>query len=130
MEDSFANTLYFRSCRTLEGQLEPVDLARRNGRLTPRFPPSCTEPNLDSKNVSDLKRLLREVMYSLSRIERRTWLLLLLGYSILDIAEHEKVTRVAIYERIRGNSKGQGGMIRKNDYVAIWWRRRGQELKP
>ena len=28
----------------------------------------------------------------------------------------------AIYERIRGNSKGQGGMIRKNDYVHIWWR--------
>jgi hypothetical protein len=33
-------------------------------------------------------------------------------------------SRTAIYERIRGNSKGHGGMIAKNLYVAIWWRTR------
>ena len=61
-------------------------------------------------------------MYGLNRIERRTWLMLLLGESITQIADREKRSRSAIYHRIRGNSKGQGGMIRKNDYVRIWWR--------
>jgi len=61
-------------------------------------------------------------MYGLTKTERRTWLLLLLGYSIVETARKENVSRSAIYERIRGNSKGQGGMIRKNDYVWIWWR--------
>jgi hypothetical protein len=61
-------------------------------------------------------------MYNLNRTERRTWILLLLGQSIVEIARKEGISRAAIYERIRGNFQGQGGMIRKNDYVHIWWR--------
>jgi hypothetical protein len=113
-------TTYYRYCRTLEGKLEPVDYVRHNGRLVPRFVPDADDP--PAKDRSDLKRLLREVMYGLNRTERRTWLLLLLGNSILEVACKEKVSRTAIYERIRGNAHGHGGMIRKNDYVWIWWR--------
>ena len=78
--------------------------------------------NRDIRFEPNHERLVREVMYGLNRTERRTWLLLLLGLPILEVACKEKVSRAAIYERIRGNSKGQGGMIRKNDYVEIWWR--------
>jgi hypothetical protein len=31
------------------------------------------------------------------------------------------VKRSAIYARICGNSKGQGGMIAKNFWVLLWW---------
>jgi hypothetical protein len=112
-------TTYFRYCRTLDGRLEPVDTFIHNGRVVPRFVPETRKPQTDR---SDFKRLIREVMYNLNRTERRTWVSLLLGQSIVEIARKEEVSRSAIYERIRGNSKGQGGMIRKNDYVHIWWR--------
>jgi hypothetical protein len=115
-------TTYFRYVRTLDGRLESVDVGRRNGRLVPRIPREITEHGFNRAGNPDLRELLREVMYGLNRKERRTWLLLLLGNSILDIATRERVSRTAIYERIRGNSQGHGGMIRKNDYVAIWWR--------
>jgi len=78
---------------------------------------------LESRH-SELMPLLRELMYGLNRIERRTWLLILLGTPIIEIARKDKVSPAAIYSRIRGNAKGQGGMIRKNDYVHIWWRDR------
>lgn len=119
-KDKLDETTFYRYARTLDGKLEPVDVVRHNGRLVPRFAPTIAES--PSTNSTDLKRLVREVMYGLNRTERRTWLLLLLGLPILEVACKEKVSRAAIYERIRGNSKGQGGMIRKNDYVEIWWR--------
>ena len=124
----FDETRYFRYIRTFAGRLEPVDFARRNGRLVPNFSPEHTEADPGQGVRSDLKPLLRELMYALNRTERRTWLLLLLGYSIVEIARKERVSRPAIYARIRGNRKKQGGMIRKNEYVAIWWRnqRNGQ----
>jgi len=115
-------TTYFRYVRTLDGRLEPIDVVLHNKRLVPRFSPTAAEP--PSAEPSDFKRLVREVMYGLNRTERRTWLNLLLGLSIVEVACKEKVSRTAIYERLRGNSKGQGGMIRKNDYVRIWWERR------
>jgi DNA-directed RNA polymerase specialized sigma24 family protein len=114
-------TTYFRHCRDITGKLEPVGVTRRNGKSVPSFSPHLTEPDRRSRG-GELRELLRELMYGLNRKERRTWLLLLLGLSIIDIAQREGVSRSAIYERIRGNSKGQGGMIRKNDYVYIWWR--------
>lgn len=124
MNDKFDETTYYRHFRTLDGRLEPIDVVRRNGRLVPRFSPSCTEHNPTPLTQStDLRELLREVMYGLNRKQRRTWLLLLLQYPILEVARQERVTPTAIYERLRGSSKGHGGMIRKNEYVAIWWRR-------
>src|SRR5690349_13328261 len=86
----FDETRYFRYIRTLAGRLEPVDFARRNGRLVPSFSPEHTEADPGQAGHSDLKPLLRELMYALNRTERRTWLLLLLGYSIVDIARKER----------------------------------------
>ena len=114
-------TTYFRRCRDITGQIEPVGVFLRNGKPAPSFSPHLTEPDRHPRS-RELRELLRELMYGLNRKERRTWLLLLLGVSVIDIAQRERVSRAAIYERIRGNSKGQGGMIRKNDYVHIWWR--------
>src|SRR5262249_3536334 len=120
-------TVQFRQWRRLDGSTEPVDLIRRNKCLVPRYAPlACEPPAVDR---SELKRLLRELMYNLTRCERRTWLLLLRGFSIVDTARKERRSRTAIYERIRGNKKGQGGMLRKNDYVRIWWDRR-KDLHP
>jgi hypothetical protein len=123
-------TIYFRYCRTIDGRLLPVDTARRNGRLVPLFSPTDLEPptaggEADSREIDEL---IAEISQDLTAIERRTWLQLVDGATILDIANAEGVSRAAIYERIRGNSKGQGGMIAKNPYVAIWWGlRQGRE---
>jgi DNA-directed RNA polymerase specialized sigma24 family protein len=114
-------TTKFQRYRDITGQIEPVQMARRNGKPVPSFSPHLAEPDPNPRS-RELKELLRELMYGLNRKERRAWLLLLLGVPIIDIAQREGVSRSAIYERIRGNSKGQGGMIRKNDYVHIWWR--------
>lgn len=113
-------TTYFRYIRTLNGSLEPIDLVRQNGRCVPRFSPRILSGQTDTPK-SDFIPLYREIMYGLSRLERRTWLPLLFGRSLDEVAKSQGVSRAAIYARIRGNSKGQGGMIRKNDYVAIWW---------
>jgi len=115
---------FYRYCRGHDGKLVAVDVARQNGRVVPRFSPSITEPALphDEEESEEYRELVEEVCQNLNPTERRTWLQILDGRSLLDIAEEEGVSRAAIYERIRGNSKGQGGMIRKNDYCAIWWR--------
>src|SRR5262249_43005650 len=110
-----------------DGHHEPVNFARRNGRWAPTFSLRCTEPQPLSADPSEFRELVRELMYGLNRTERRTWRLLLLGYSILDTAAHEHVSRTAIYERIRGNARKHGGMVKKNDYVRIWWERRNNE---
>ena len=46
--------------------------------------------------------------------------------SVASIAKEEGVSRAAIYARIQGNSRGQGGMIAKNFWVLLWWRLRQQ----
>jgi hypothetical protein len=124
---SYDETLHFRYCRDLDGRLVAIDVARQNGRLVPRFSPNQFEPIQDDTN-SDLDELIFEICQNLTATERRTWLQLVDGVSILDVAAAEGVSRTAIYERIRGSSKGHGGMIAKNPYVAIWWRlRHGDE---
>lgn len=122
-------TTYFRYIRTLEGNLEPIDVVRQNGRCVPRFSPATLSGSQD-KPPSEFIPLYREIMYGLSRLERRTWLPLLFGRSVEEVAQSQGVSRAAIYARIRGNSKHQGGMIRKNDYVAIWWRTQRRSLIP
>jgi hypothetical protein len=124
MEDFQSEVTYFRYCRKIDGSLEPVDVAKRNNRLVPRFHPSVIEPELpaDPEQSTEYRELVEEVSQNLNAIERRTWLRLLDGRSILDIAVEDGVSRAAIYERIRGNSRGHAGMIAKNGYVAIWWR--------
>jgi hypothetical protein len=111
-------TIYFRYCRTFDGRLEPVDLARRNGRLVPRFHPSVlipTERPDDPEQSGEYLDLLDEVCQNLTGLERQTWLKLLDQQPILEIARDAGVSRAAIYDRIRR-------MVNKNPYCAIWWR--------
>lgn len=61
---------------------------------------------------------------NLNDVERRTWRQILSAASINTIAREEGISRAAIYARIQGNSKGQGGMIGKNVWVLLWWRLR------
>jgi len=118
MDRSDYEVHYFRYVRTLDGSLEPVDLARRNGRVVPRFHPSVIEPPLPAQEPEEspeYRELVDEVSHNLNPLERKTWLRLLDGMPILDVAKDDEVTRAAIYDRLRR-------MIAKNDYVAIWWR--------
>src|SRR4029077_15969191 len=63
---------------------------------------------------------------NLNSLERETWRKILGAQSVASIANEEGVSRAAIYARIKGNRKGQGGMIGKNFWVLLWWRlRRG-----
>lgn len=109
---------YFRYCRNIEGRLVPIDLAVQNGRVVPRFERSLFEPAItDDEESNEYVELVEEVSQNLNHIERCTWLRILDGISILDIAAEDKVSRAAIYDRLNR-------MVRKNDYVAIWWERR------
>ena len=54
-------TLYFRYCRSLDGRLVPVDTARRNGRVVPRFDPEVLEPVDTDADSSDLAELIDEI---------------------------------------------------------------------
>ena len=65
--------------------------------------------------------LVSALTANLTETECRTWRRLLDGQSIAAIAAAEGVSRTAIYERIRGSSRGHGGMVAKNPWVALWW---------
>jgi DNA-directed RNA polymerase specialized sigma24 family protein len=126
----YDDTARFRSARNLYGQAVNVETIRRNGRTAFHFAPewatytACSEAAFAT---GDLRELIEEVTQNLTSTERRTWLKLLEGRSILDIAVEEGVSRAAVYARIRGNSKRLGGMVAKNDYVAYWWKRRQEQ---
>lgn len=117
MDSSDHEVHYFRYVRRLDGSLEPVDLARRNGRVVPRFHPSVLEPppTQDPEESREYRELVDEVSQNLNPLERKTWLRLLDGVPILDVAKDDHVSRAAIYDRLRR-------MVVKNEYVAIWWR--------
>ena len=109
----------FQRYRRLDGSIERVTLGRRNGRLLALLPPSCTEPpdHDEAKEIFEQSRLY----VNLNPVEAETWKKLLQGQSIRDIALEEGVSRQAVYARIAGNSKGQGGMVSKNFWVLLWW---------
>ena len=116
MDDYRSEITYFRYCRTLDGRLEPVDTARQNGRVVPRFPRSITEPPpSDETETAEYRELVEEVSENLNAVERGTWLRILDHQPILEIAKEDGVTRAAIYDRIHR-------MVEKNEYCAIWWR--------
>jgi len=129
MPHDFNETTYFRYARRLDGRLESIDTDRHNGRLVPRFDPSWTQPDTGEELNTELEELIAVLSYNLTTLERKTWLKLLEGQSVEVIADAESVSRAAVYERIRGNSRGQGGMVKKNDYVRLWWERRQKELR-
>jgi hypothetical protein len=116
-------TVFFQACNTLDGRSERVGLGRRNGHPVMLLPPNwaentpqqaCSSPWIDDPRF----------YVNLNVVERRTWRQILSAISISTIAAEEGVSRAAIYARIQGNSKGQGGMIGKNVWVLLWWRLR------
>ena len=110
---------YLQRYRRLDGSIERVSVGRRNGRLLALLPPSCTEPPDKEKPMAIFEQ--SRLYVNLNPLERDTWQKILKGQSIRDIAREEGVTRSAIYSRIAGNSKGQGGMVSKNFWVLLWW---------
>src|ERR1017187_2865836 len=83
-------------------------------------PPDTAEPTAKAVAAPDLREQER-LFVTLTPIERETWRKILGGQSIASIAKEEGVSRAAIYARIEGNGKGQGGMIAKNFWVLLWW---------
>src|ERR1700733_6319615 len=117
MENIKSEPFQFQQYRRIDGPVEPVNLIRRNHRPELQFPPAITEfpLYLEAEDNPDYRELVDEVCQNLNEIERRTWLKIIDGRSILDIAAEDGVSRSAIYDRIRR-------MVEKNSYCAIWWR--------
>jgi DNA-directed RNA polymerase specialized sigma24 family protein len=117
MENIESEVFQFHQCRRIDGAVEPVDLIRRNRRPEIQFPADIVEYPLftEAEQSDEYRELLDEVCQNLNDIERRTWLRIIDGRSILDIAAEEGVSRPAIYDRIKR-------MVEKNSYCAIWWR--------
>ena len=117
----------FKTCRDLYGGVQPISTGRRNGRPAIFFSPDIAEPTAPPGPAPDLREQER-LFVNLTPIERETWRKILSAQSIASIAKEEGVSRSAIYARIEGNGKGQGGMIAKNFWVLLWWlmRRRAE----
>lgn len=114
----------FQAYRRLDGSMERISLGRRNGRLLALLPPSCTEPPDKEQPIEIFEQ--SRLYVNLNPLEAETWKKLLKGQSIREIAREEGVSRQAVYSRIVGNSKGQGGMVSKNFWVLLWWLLRGR----
>ncbi|SRR6266404_1309308 len=108
----------YHSCRDLYGNVRPVALCKRNGRTALCFDPGFGRSGDEAGNG---RGDVEGIFDNLTEIESEAWERVLEGRSISQIAEEQGVSRTAIYERIRGNSKGQGGMIAKNHWVRLWW---------
>jgi DNA-directed RNA polymerase specialized sigma24 family protein len=121
MDDDTFKTRYFRYIRTLDGRLVAIDFVRQNGRRVPRFDSSSLTPPLhdQEEDSEEMKELKAEVTYALTQIETLTFLRLLDDWPVTEVAKEDRVSRTAIYKRIEN-------MIRKNDYVWIWWRGRNK----
>lgn len=119
-------TLYFQRFSDLQGNTCELQIGKRNRQRSAILHPASTEVIADAERA-DNQELRDELCYGLNQTERRTWLKIINGQSLLDIAADEGVQRSAIYSRIRGSRKSKG-MIHKNFYVARWWqlRQRGE----
>lgn len=115
----------YHAYRTLTGNTALADLHRRNGQLTVRFSGGWD----DTETLHTAEDLpLDAYMDHLTPTERHTWARILDGRSIPDIAREDGVSHAAIYARIRGRGRPWGGMVAKNQWVALWWARRCQRL--
>jgi hypothetical protein len=121
--DSDASVIRFQTCNTLAGSSHGVGIGRRNGHPVAFFSPDWTDHRRDDQLPYSW---LDDTRYyvNLNPIEQRTWRKVLNGESIASIAQDEGVSRQAVYDRIKGNAKGHGGMIGKNFWVLLWWRLR------
>jgi hypothetical protein len=117
----------FRAYCDLAGNRQSISYGRRNGRRSVFLPRSFGEPAGSDTRPIDYDEQNR-LFINLNSLERQTWRKILSAHSIANIAEQEGVSRAAIYARIQGNAKGQGGMIAKNFWVLLWWRLRQRQL--
>lgn len=120
-ESEDALTFLFRRFRRLDGSVEPVSICKRGGRPFLAVTPSAISPPGGEGGAPPPRWDQKRYFVNLNIIQRRTWELILRGHSLSAIARMEGVSYQAILERIRGNSKGQGGMVAKNFYVLVWW---------
>jgi hypothetical protein len=131
MQSTDSDVMDFQACCGLDGRVCQIEIVKRNGRVAPLISRSFTaySPRSNQDESEErARKLFRQLSCNLTKVERRTWRKLLVdGLPIAQVAAEEGVSRNAIYERIRGNSKGQGGMIAKNEFVALWWLRRKAE---
>jgi hypothetical protein len=114
IDDDF-DTTYFQYCRNARGELVPIDNMRRGKKTVPRFDRSITDFPERTAEEEEAKyfRLLEDICRNLNPMERRTWLRILGGASLLEIAKEERVSKPAINDRIRR-------MARKNAAVELW----------
>ena len=119
-------TIRFRTCRDLRGDLRSVSCGKRNGQPSIFLPRSLdgSDDATDFPAFDEQPRLF----VNLNPVERETWRKILGARSIASIAQEEGVSRSAIYARIQGNRHGHGGMIGKNFWVLRWWRLRQQMM--
>ncbi len=103
-----------------------LTVGRRNGKPTVFLHPSVEEA-AEAPEPWEFSAQERYFV-NLNPLERQTWRKILSAQSINNIAEEEGVSRQAIYARIQGNGRGQGGMISKNAWVSLWWRFRQQQF--
>lgn len=119
-------TARFRMCRDLRGATHSISCGKRNG-----LPAIFLPPSLDGESGAAGSAAFDEqsrLFVNLNPVERETWRRILGARSIASIAQEEGVSRSAIYARIQGNRKGQGGMIAKNFWVLRWWQLRQQTM--
>jgi hypothetical protein len=130
MDNHDWDVLFFQASSGLDGAPERIQIGRRNGRTCPMFHPDWTLPRFLQAAPEDEidMELVDEVSINLTPLERRTWLQILEGRTIPDIARDQGVSHAAIYSRIRGKD-GHGGMAARNPYVGAWWELRQQRTK-
>jgi len=116
-----SDALQFRHYRSVDGRVRPLDVIRRNSKLVPQFSAADLQfPDKEPSAVCTCRELPGKFL-NLTPVQARTWEQILAGKTISDIARNERVSRAAIYQRIRGSS-GRGGMTRRNLWVFIWWK--------
>jgi hypothetical protein len=127
MKETTLELLQFRRCRNLHGDAFDVSVGRRNGRpaafLSARS--GNPEPAPEPEEFAEKSKYF----VNLNPLERETFRRILKGQSIASIAAEDGVARSAVYARICGNSRGQGGMVAKNFWALLWWRCR-QRMQP
>jgi hypothetical protein len=111
---------------SLEGQRQTASVMRRGSKRVITFSTRQFAPESAERNDEQPARALPGLFLNLNEVQRRTWKLFLLGSTVAAVARAERVSRQAIYERVRGKN-GRGGMIEKNFWVCFWWLMR-QEL--
>jgi serine/threonine protein kinase len=119
-----ANVADPRYLGSIQGTLESRDLLRQDRPLVQRIHARLQQKG--GEDAFEYYELVEQISQKLTELERRTWLELLSGKSIIEIAQEEHVARGRIYDRVRR-------MVRKNQYVATWWdlkRRNDQRTLP